>query len=224
MALILPNRGIGFTGCHALILDPSLSNRRLLHDILNDLHCDRVVSVAMLDDAWGELRKGGFNVLFLDWSDEMDAPGILRMLRGPGSPERYVPVVVVASYSGIDDVTRIRDAGATEFMLRPFSKEVVASRLRAIVRVPRPFVESDNFFGPDRRRHHLSWTGLERRRRPRLADRRATADPTYHGPERRLERVAPMASTASPVPSLPPLSPQGVVPMSNSHGAAWRGG
>lgn len=216
MAVILPKRGIGFSGCRALILDPSLSNRRLLHDILNDLHCDHVVSVSMLDDAWGELRKGGFNVVFLDWSSELDAPSVLHMLRGQSSPERFVPVVVVASYSGIDDVTRIRDAGATEFILRPFSKEVVASRLRAIVRVPRPFVESENFFGPDRRRHHLSWTGLERRRRPRLADRRALCDPTYPGPERRLERSGPPSAVTL-------LSPQVVVPMSNSQGTAWQG-
>lgn len=181
-------QGIGFSGCNALILDPGLSSRRLLHDILVDLRCGHVVSVSMIDDAWAEMRKGGFNVMFLDWSAEMDAPGVLRMLRSPSGPERYVPVVVVASYNGVDDVMRARDAGATEFMLRPFSKEVVASRLRAIVRMPRPFVESESYFGPDRRRHHLQWSGLERRLSPRLADRRAQRDPTYAGPERRLER------------------------------------
>lgn len=201
--------GYGFTGCHALIVDPSLSSRRLLHDILVDLRCSHVASVSMIDDAWAELRKGGINVVFLDWSSEMDAPAILRMLRAPASPERYVPVVVVASYSGIEDVLTARDAGATEFMLRPFSKEVAASRLRAIVRMPRHFVESDNFFGPDRRRHHLRWQGLERRQRPHRADRRTRPDPTYPGPERRL---------APPTEDLPP---QGVVPMSNSQEIQW---
>lgn len=208
------NRGIGFSGCHALVLDPSLSSRRLLHDILVDLRCAHVVSVSKLDDAWAELRKGGINVVFLDWSTDMDALGLLHMLRAPASPERYVPIVVVASYNGIDDVLRARDSGATEFMLRPFSKEVVASRMRSIVRMPRPFVESDNFFGPDRRRHHLDWPGLERRQRRHVADRRARPDPTYAGPERRLERVA-----VSPPPN--PLPSQGVVPMSNSQGAQW---
>lgn len=220
MAIVIPSRSVEFSHVHALILDPSLTSRRLLHDILNDLHCQRVVGVGLLDDAWGELRKGGVNTLFLDWSSEMDAPGILQMLRAPGSPERYVPVVVVASYSGIDDVLRARDCGATEFMLRPFSKEVVASRLRAIVRVPRLYVESDTFFGPDRRRHHQQWSGLERRKHRRFADRRAQHDPTYQGPERRLETTpAPHA-----VPAMKPLSPQGVVPMSTSQGEAWQGG
>lgn len=189
--------GIGFSGCRALIIDPSLSSRRLLHDILMDLHCAQVAGVSNLDDAWGELRKGGINTVFLDWSGDMDAPGILGMLRAPVSPERYVPVVVVASYNGVEDVLRARDCGATEFMLRPFSKEVVASRLRAIVRMPRPYVESDSFFGPDRRRHHLKWDGLERRQRRHMADRRGHADPTYGGPERRLERVV---APAEPLP------------------------
>ncbi|MGE5478127.1 MAG: two-component system response regulator [Bacteroidales bacterium] len=220
MALILPSRSIEFSNVRALILDPSLSNRRLLHDILNDLHCKSVAGAAMIDDAWGVLRKGGINTLFLDWSSDMDAPGILQMLREPSSPERYVPVVVVASYSGIDDVMRARDCGATEFMLRPFSKEVVASRLRAIVRLPRLYVESDTYFGPDRRRHHQSWSGLERRRRPHYADRRAVRDPTYQGPERRLETNHVVA----PPPLGSPLSPQGVVPMSTSQESVWQGG
>lgn len=218
MAVFMPtsrglngNNRIGFAGCHALLLDPALANRRLLHDILSDLRCDRVVSVAMIDDAWAELRKGGINVFFLDWSNDMDAPGVLRMLRAPGSPERYVPVVVVASYGGIDEVLRARDAGATEFMLRPFSKEVVASRLRAITRMPRLYVESDNYFGPDRRRHHLHWTGTERRHHRQVADRRALTDPTYSGPERRMERA-----------SEPPLSPLGGPTMSKAEGNEWR--
>ncbi|MGE5477169.1 MAG: response regulator [Bacteroidales bacterium] len=206
--------GVGFTGCRALIIDPNLTSRRLLHDILVDLRCSRVASVGVVDDAWGTLQHGGVNVVFLDWSSDMDAPGILRMLRSPASPERYVPVVIVASYSGVDEVLRARDAGATEFMLRPYSKEVVASRLRAIARLPRPYVQSDDYFGPDRRRHHLKWDGLERRQRRRLADRRNRPDPTYSGPERRFERATGVIQQI-------PLLPNGGVPMSNSQEGQW---
>lgn len=208
---ILGNTGdIGFRGCHALVLDPSLTGRRLLHGMLADLRCNPVVSVSMIDDAWAELRRGGINVVFLDWSSTLDATAVLRLLRSPASPERYVPVVVVASYNGVEEVVRARDAGANEFILRPFSKEVVASRLRAIVRMPRPFVASDNFFGPDRRRRHAKWDGQERRQRRHMADRRTYLDPTYGGPERRLNRVAARA--------VAPLPPQGVVTMSTSQG------
>jgi len=215
ISLMAASRGIGFSGCRALILDPSLNNRRLLHDILVDLHCDRVVSFSQLDDAWAELGKGGINAVFLDWSPAIDAPGVLRMLRGPASPERYVPVVVVASYGGPEDVMRARDSGATEFMLRPFSKDVVAGRLRAIVKAPRPFVASDNYFGPDRRRHHLAWEGTERRSRDRRADRRGGDDARYAGPERRLER------SANPPPPQP-LPTRGRMPMSQKEGMDWR--
>lgn len=214
ISLMSVGRGIGFSGCRALILDPSLANRRLLHDILVDLHCDRVTSFGQIDDAWAELGKGGTNAVFLDWSQSIDAPGLLRVLRGPTSPERYVPVVVVASYGGPGDVMRARDSGATEFMLRPFSKEVVASRLRAIVKVPRPFVESDSYFGPDRRRHHGQWDGDERRQRAHRADRRAGSDIRYGGPERRLER------SANPPPPRP-LPIRTGMPMSQKEG--WTG-
>lgn len=217
VSLMSMGRGNGFSGCRALIIDPSLNNRRLLHDMLVDLHCDRVVSVPQLDEAWAELGKGGINAVFLDWSDAIDAPGVLRLLRGPASPERYVPVVVVASYGGPQDVMRARDAGATEFMLRPFSKEVVAGRLRAIVKAPRPFVASDTYFGPDRRRHHLAWDGSERRSQIRRADRRGGDDARYAGPERRLER------SANPPPPQP-LPTRIRMPISQKEGMDWRNG
>lgn len=189
---IVPAHSNEFGACRALILDPHLNSRRLLHDILADLHCGRVTSFGQPEDAWEALDKGGFNIFFIDWSEDQDAIGLLRQLRSPDSLERFVPAVVIASYSGVEDVTRARDAGANEFILRPYSAEVVARHLRALARLPRPFVEAGNFFGPDRRRHRQQWAGQERRRQAAgRADRRRGADPDYRGPERRLGPAVP---------------------------------
>ncbi|MEW5728669.1 MAG: response regulator [Pseudomonadota bacterium] len=181
-----PNRSVDLGRCHPLVVAPYSSNRRLLRDILNDLGVGSVESCADIPEAWDILCGGLRNMLFIDWSDHTDAVNFLRMLRIPSNPLRFLPVVVFSAYGDMDHVSLSRDSGATEFMLRPFSKEVVASRLRSITQAPRLFVQSDDFFGPDRRRRRADFSGPERRRHAnwRAADRRTRLD-EWSGVERR---------------------------------------
>lgn len=174
-----------FEGCHALILEPWVGNRRLLRETLRELGCSSVQDTSKTREAWETIYRGGINVLFLDWSGDVDAVDFLRELRHPDNPERFVPVVVMTAYCGAEHVTRMRDVGATKFMLRPFSREVVASRLRSIVRAPRMFIKADDFFGPDRRRRRLD-VPSERRTHEnwRSGDRRRGSG-GYAGKERR---------------------------------------
>src|SRR3546814_14910570 len=56
-------------------------------------------------------------------------------------------------------------AGVTEFLVKPFSAKTMARRITVVVENPRQFVRTDEFFGPDRRRHVISnYTGQERRK------------------------------------------------------------
>jgi two-component system chemotaxis response regulator CheY len=45
-----------------------------------------------------------------------------------------------------------RDAGVTEFLVKPFTARDLYRRLYQIIERPRQFVRSEDFFGPDRRR------------------------------------------------------------------------
>lgn len=192
MALVIPVPAPAsgdFGGCHALILEPWMGNRRLLRQTLMELGCSSVSDTSKPSEAWKTIYQGGINVLFLDWSGDTDAVGFLHELRHPDNPERFVPVVVMTAYCGAEDVTQMRDVGATEFVLRPFSQEVVASRLRSIVKAPRLFIQGGDFFGPDRRRRRVDWRTSERRNHENWnsADRRQHAA-AWSGQERRQGR------------------------------------
>jgi DNA-binding response OmpR family regulator len=180
-----------YGGCRALILDPYLSNRRQLRDTLRDLGCAGSQETGNVAEAWRALNQGSFSMLFLDWSGDIDALGFLRMLRADHSPNRFLPVVVMTAYGSAEDVAAARDCGATEYMLRPFSMEVVASRLRSIVTHPRLYIQGGKFFGPDRRRRRIDWCGMERRLHQnwRGGDRRQTQITDWRGPERRQGRA-----------------------------------
>ncbi|MCR6631510.1 MAG: response regulator [Magnetospirillum sp.] len=193
MTLVIPSPGFqprAFSGCHALVVDPILGNRRRMRDTLRDLGCASVEETGKMREAWTTLEQGGISVLFLDWSGEIDAPSLLARLRGDESPNRFLPVVVMSAYGSADEVAAIRDAGATEFMLRPFSDDIVASRLRSIVEHPRLFIQGGAYFGPDRRRRRADWCGPERRMHQnwRAADRRRNQTSQWNGPERRQGR------------------------------------
>jgi DNA-binding response OmpR family regulator len=61
-------------------------------------------------------------------------------------------------------VEAARDAGATEFCAKPITAIEMLRKIGAVIDHPRPFIRTDTYFGPDRRRR---------------------ADPDYAGEERR---------------------------------------
>lgn len=182
---------LDFSRCRVLVLDPFIGTRRIVMDLLvRDMKVGSVEACGSVADALLRLSKGDFNVLFTDWSGEVDAPRLMTFLRGPESPNRFLPIVVMTGYNSAECVKRARDAGMSEFMLKPFSAMVVQSRLKGVVQATRFYVESDDYFGPDRRRRRDAWEAPERRCHSncRYADRRRKAEP-IRGPERRQGRA-----------------------------------
>lgn len=58
---------------------------------------------------------------------------------------------------------RARDAGVNEFIAKPVSVKTMMSRLSAVIEHPHPFVRTNGYFGPCRRRRVEEHTGEERR-------------------------------------------------------------
>ncbi|MGE5503112.1 MAG: response regulator [Actinomycetota bacterium] len=152
-----------FSHFRVLVLDPFLQTRRLLADILTrDMRVGEVRTTAALGDALEVVAANGANILFCDWSDELNALDLLRFLRSEDSPDRFLPVVVTTGFNNYDRFQAALAAGATEFMLKPFTAQAVENRLKSAAR-PRPFVQASGFFGPDRRRSTREFPGLDRR-------------------------------------------------------------
>jgi CheY-like chemotaxis protein len=115
------------------------------------------------------------DLVITDW--EMSGGHGIELLRrvrtDPASPDRFLPVVVLSGYAYRESINEARDAGATDFLVKPVSAKRVVSRITGLIENPRPFIQTRDFFGPDRRRR---------------------ADPDYDGPNNR---------TMSPVDAAP---------------------
>ncbi|HUT47990.1 MAG TPA: response regulator [Alphaproteobacteria bacterium] len=90
---------------------------------------------------------------------------LLRQVRtDPASPDQFLPVVVLSGYAYRTSINEARDAGATDFLVKPVSAKRVVARITGLIENPRPFIQTPDFFGPDRRQR---------------------ADPDYDGPNNR---------------------------------------
>lgn len=68
------------------------------------------------------------------------------------SPNQFVPIIIMTGFSEKRRVLDARDAGITEFMVKPFNTRDLYRRLYQIIERPRQFIRVGEFIGPDRRR------------------------------------------------------------------------
>ena len=86
--------------------------------------------------AWQALRASRVDLVLLDWM----LPGasgyeFLRRLRRDGAPtEREVPVILVTARAEETDRIRGLDAGADDYVVKPFSPRELRARVRALLR------------------------------------------------------------------------------------------
>jgi two-component system chemotaxis response regulator CheY len=80
-----------------------------------------------------------------------------------------VPIIMLTGHSEKQRVVSARDAGVTEFLVKPISAKSLYDRIVNVVVNPRPFIKTNAYFGPDRRRNvNPNYVGTERRKGGRV--------------------------------------------------------
>jgi DNA-binding response OmpR family regulator len=103
-------------------------------------------------DALRFLSRNEVDVVFLDW-EMANGSGIelLKKVRHPSfGPMAFVPIIMVTAHADAEHVIEARDAGVHEFLVKPLTGRLVLQRLQSVIKRPRPFVRSDQYFGPRR--------------------------------------------------------------------------
>jgi len=95
-----------------------------------------------------------------------DGLELTQMIRQQGANANpYVAIIMLTGHSEKKRILNARDAGVTEFLAKPISAKSLYERVFNVVANPRPFVKTQNYFGPDRRRNtNTSYAGPERRK------------------------------------------------------------
>src|SRR6185312_12024208 len=139
--------------------------RLLLSEILRALGVRQLFEAS--DGAHGlQMMKGHpVDIVMTDLAMQpMDGIDFVRLLRNsPDSPNQMCPVIMITGHSTRARVNEARNAGVNEFLAKPLNARAVVERINQIVEHPRPYVKTEAYFGPDRRRRN---------------------DPNYPGPHR----------------------------------------
>ncbi|QDV35823.1 response regulator transcription factor [Tautonia plasticadhaerens] len=84
------------------------------------------------EGAWLALRAGGWDLVLLDWwLPGADGFEVLRRLR---QADRRTPVLFVTARDAVADRVRGLDAGADDYICKPFDFDELLARVRALVR------------------------------------------------------------------------------------------
>mgnify|MGYP003575878918 CR=1 FL=1 len=100
------------------------------------------------------LREHPVDLVIVDFNMfPLDGVEFTRLVRNsPDSANPYLPIIMMTGHSEKSRVYEARDAGVTEFVVKPITAKAILDRIQAVIFRPRPFVKTDGYFGPDRRR------------------------------------------------------------------------
>ena len=107
------------------------------------------------------------DIVITDWVMPIfDGLELTKMIRQPdANANPFVPIIMLTGHSEKRRVMAARDAGVTEFLAKPISSKALYQRILNVVANPRPFIRTETYFGPDRRRNtNANYIGPERRK------------------------------------------------------------
>jgi CheY-like chemotaxis protein len=156
----------GIDQLNVLVVDDNPQMREIVSGILIGAGVRDVREAVDGAGALEIIRAWGVNLVILDFKmAPMDGVTLTRRIRAAPDKTRYLPIIMMTGHAQTARVVEARDAGVTEFVVKPLTGKAIVNRIEAILLRPRPFIEAPSYFGPDRRRR---------------------ADPDYKGPLRRM--------------------------------------
>lgn len=159
-------RTIDMSALTVLVADSNHYMLKIIRTMLRGFGINKIREAMDGAVALEELNTHLIDLVIVDYAlTTLDGVELCELLRGAeDSPNRFVPIIMLSAYTEKWRIEAARDAGVTEFLRKPMCANDLYLRLLETIEKPRPFVRSDRYFGPDRRRQNV---------------------PTYAGPLRR---------------------------------------
>lgn len=117
-----------------LVADDDSVSRKLLQSYLQKWGCE--VSVARDGaEAWSCFEREEFSLVITDWvMPELDGVELVRRIRSVPRPG-YVYVILLTAKGEKEDLVEAMEAGADDFLTKPFDRDELRVRLRAGERI-----------------------------------------------------------------------------------------
>ena len=162
---------IEFNRLRFLVIDDNAHMRSIVRALLHSFGAREVYEAEDGTSGLDAFMQCTPEIVITDWvMPGLDGLKLTRMMRQPDEhANAYVSIIMLTGHSEKTRVLAARDAGITEFLAKPVSPKGLYERIANVIINPRPFIRTETFFGPDRRR---------------------IGNPNYSGPERRKGKEA----------------------------------
>jgi two-component system, chemotaxis family, chemotaxis protein CheY len=175
-----PDASINIRGLTFLIADANSYFASICNSILRSFGATKVLEVRDTADAIKVLTQQKVDLLLCDAKLPPDG-GIkfTHAIRGDKDSEfRTVPILIMTNDTRSTVIAEARDSGANMLVVKPMSPASLYDRLLWVAFNPRKFVDSPNYFGPDRRFKIEGFpNGVGRRKGDQVADIGEAAGP-----------------------------------------------
>jgi two-component system chemotaxis response regulator CheY len=149
-----------------LVVDDNLHMATIVKTILRGFDVKDLHDADSSADAFNVLRSTPIDLVITDFAmDPVDGCGLTRLIRtAHDSPNQFVPIIMLTAYAERSKVEQARDAGVTEFCVKPVTAVQLYRKVCSVINAPRSFIRTSVYFGPDRRRRREDeYDGTERR-------------------------------------------------------------
>lgn len=158
---------IDFKQLRFLVIDDNAHMRRIVRALLTGFGARDVYEAENGATGFDAFSQFSPDVVITDWAmPAFDGIELTQMIRQQGANANpYAAIIMMSGHSEKHRVAAARDAGVTEFLVKPISPKALYQRIVNVVANPRSFIKSKNYFGPDRRRFmNVNYSGPERRK------------------------------------------------------------
>lgn len=116
-----------------LIVDDYKTMLRIVRNLLNKLGFSDIDEATDGTDALAKLKSRRYGLIISDWNMQpMTGYELLQKVRADGNT-KSLPFVMVTAESKVENVIAARKAGVNNYIIKPFSAEVLKAKLKTVL-------------------------------------------------------------------------------------------
>lgn len=168
-----PDLRVNLEKASILLLDANATGLSILAQIFSGFGARKLHKCTSVEEARILLRDNEIDLIVL--SDDLDGQPAYEFVhwlrRLDNNVNSFASTILVSGHTRRSIVQRTRDCGANFLVAKPLSPQVMLERVVWVSKEKRPFLETSDYAGPDRRFHEPTESeNLGRRRGDKSAD------------------------------------------------------
>lgn len=116
-----------------LIVDDYKTMLRIVRNLLNQIGFTNIDEATDGQTALEKMREQNFKLIISDWNMEpMSGIELLKLTRANDN-YKSIPFIMVTAESKVENVMAARDAGANNYIVKPFNAQTLKQKLTAVL-------------------------------------------------------------------------------------------